>query len=145
MQADNSWILAYDNLSGIPHWLSDSLCRLATGGGFSIRRLYTDSEEQLFEAMRPVILNGIDHLPERADLADRAVVLTLASISETDRKDEDDLYAEFEAALATNSKRAIRRREYRPQAPILDSPAKQAANGGFCGVGNCRGTRAGTS
>jgi hypothetical protein len=97
--ADNSWVLAYDNLSGMPHWLSDSFCRLATGGGFSTRRLYTDSEEQIFEAMRPVILNGIDHLPERADLAERALVLTLPSISEADRKDEDDLYAEFEAAL----------------------------------------------
>jgi len=33
--AVNSWVIAYDNLSGIQHWLSDALCRLATGGGFS--------------------------------------------------------------------------------------------------------------
>jgi hypothetical protein len=97
--ANNSWVVAYDNLSGIPHWLSDSFCRLSTGGGFSTRLLYTDSEEQIFEAMRPVILNGIDHLPERADLADRALVLTLPHIPAEQRKDEDDLYAEFEAAL----------------------------------------------
>src|SRR4029077_13027101 len=46
--ANNSWIIAYDNLSGIPYWLSDSLCRLATGGGFSTRELYSDAEEVFF-------------------------------------------------------------------------------------------------
>ena len=97
--ANNSWVIAYDNLSGIPHWLSDSLCRLATGGGFSTRELYTDSEEIFFEAMRPVILNGIDQLAERADLADRALVLNLPRIVDSDRRDEAHLYAEFEESL----------------------------------------------
>src|SRR6516164_6564020 len=43
--ANNSYLLAYDNLSGLPHWLSDSLCRLATGGSFAVRQLYTDDDE----------------------------------------------------------------------------------------------------
>ena len=51
--ASNGWIISFDNLSRIPHWLSDALCRLATGGGFSTRELYTDSEEVLFDAQRP--------------------------------------------------------------------------------------------
>jgi hypothetical protein len=29
----SGWLLAYDNISVLPRWLSDSLCRLATGGG----------------------------------------------------------------------------------------------------------------
>ena len=37
--AMNGWLLAYDNLSSLPNWLSDSLCRLATGGGFATRAL----------------------------------------------------------------------------------------------------------
>jgi len=97
--ANNSWVIAYDNLSGIPQWFSDSLCRLATGGGFSTRELYTDSDEVFFDVMRPVILNGIDHLAERADLADRALILKLPHIPEKDRKDEAQLYADFERAL----------------------------------------------
>jgi hypothetical protein len=60
--AANGWIISFDNLSHIPHWLSDALCRLATGGGFSTRELYTDSEEVLFDAQRPAILNGIEEL-----------------------------------------------------------------------------------
>src|ERR1035437_950393 len=43
--AINSWVIAYANLSGIPQWLSDALCRLATGGGVSTRELYSDTEE----------------------------------------------------------------------------------------------------
>ncbi len=43
--ANNSYLLAFDNLSGLPHWLSDALCRLATGGSFAVRQLYTDDEE----------------------------------------------------------------------------------------------------
>jgi hypothetical protein len=94
--ANNSWVVAYDNLSGIPQWLSDALCRLATGGGFSTRELYSDTEEVILDLTRPVILNGIDHLAERPDLADRAILLHLPRIAEDARRDEEQLYATYE-------------------------------------------------
>jgi hypothetical protein len=75
--ANNSYLLAFDNLSGLPHWLSDALCRLATGGSFAVRQLYTDEEEVLFEASRPILLNGIEDVISRPDLGDRAIFLTL--------------------------------------------------------------------
>lgn len=96
--ANNGWCVAFDNLSGIPVWLSDAICRLATGGGFSTRELYTDSEEVLFDAMRPVILNGIDELASRHDLLDRALVLNLPPIPEEKRRDEATFWRDFEAA-----------------------------------------------
>src|SRR6266699_5908589 len=46
--------------------------------------------------MRPVILNGIDHLAERPDLADRAIILQLPRIEEDARCDEEQLYAAHE-------------------------------------------------
>ena len=46
--ATNSWFVAFDNLSALSPWLSDCLCRLATGGSFSTRELYSDSEEMIF-------------------------------------------------------------------------------------------------
>src|SRR5262245_44905566 len=76
--ANNGHLLAFDNLSGLPHWLSDALCRLATGGSFAVRQLYTDDEEVLFEAARPILLNGIEEVVSRPDLGDRAIFLTLA-------------------------------------------------------------------
>jgi hypothetical protein len=43
--ASNGHVLAFDNVSGLPAWISDTLCRLATGGGFAVRQLYTDQDE----------------------------------------------------------------------------------------------------
>jgi hypothetical protein len=45
--ASNGHVLAFDNVSGLPGWISDTLCRLATGGGFAVRQLYTDQDEVL--------------------------------------------------------------------------------------------------
>jgi hypothetical protein len=71
--ANNAWVIAYDNLSGITPSLSDALCSLATGGGFATRQNYTDDEEAIFQAERPILINGIDELAIRPDLLDRCV------------------------------------------------------------------------
>jgi hypothetical protein len=94
--ATNGHVLAFDNVSGLPGWLSDTLCRLATGGGFAARQLFTDADETLFEAMRPIILNGIEDIVTRPDLADRAVFLTLEPIPEERRRAEEQLWAAFQ-------------------------------------------------
>jgi hypothetical protein len=96
--ASNSHVLAFDNLSGLPPWLSDTLCRLTSGGAFSTRRLFTDQDEILFTAARPIILNGIEDVITRPDLADRAILLTLAPIAERQRRLEHALWREFEPA-----------------------------------------------
>ena len=96
--ASNGHVLAFDNVSGLPGWISDTLCRLATGGGFAVRQLYTDQDEVLFDAARPVILNGIEEIVTRPDLADRAVFLTLQPIPEEHRRPEQELWAAFDAA-----------------------------------------------
>ena len=66
--ANNGHLLAFDNLSGLPPWLSDALCRLASGGSFAVRQLYTDDEEVLFKAARPILLNGIEDVIGRQRL-----------------------------------------------------------------------------
>jgi hypothetical protein len=96
--ANNTHVLAFDNLSRLPWWISDTLCRLATGGGFSVRQLYTDQEEVLFNALRPVILNGIEDIVDRPDLADRALFLNLEPIPDVRRQTEAQLNARLEAA-----------------------------------------------
>ena len=97
VSASNSWALVFDNLSGVPAWFADALCRLATGSGFATRMLHTDRSETIFDAARPIVLNGIPSLTDRADLADRAVTIHLATITEEARDSEDDLIAAFEA------------------------------------------------
>ena len=96
ISAINSWMLVFDNLSGMPPWLSDSFCRLSTGGGISNRELYTNGEEFILDAMRPVLLNGIDSLSERSDLADRALIFNLPQIPKENRQSEKRFWANFE-------------------------------------------------
>lgn len=96
--ARNRWCLTFDNLSHVSNSLSDALCRLATGGGLSTRELYSDDEETLFEALRPVIINGIEDLATRGDLLSRAVVLYLPPLKSETRLKEADLWREFERA-----------------------------------------------
>ena len=96
--ASNGHVLAFDNLSGLPPWLSDTLCRLTSGGAFSTRRLFTDQDEILFAAARSIILNGIEEVITRPDLADRAILLMLAPIAERQRRPETALWREFELA-----------------------------------------------
>ena len=60
IDASNGHVLAFDNVSGLPPWLSDTLCRLTSGGAFSTSRLFTDQDEILFAVVRPVVLNRIE-------------------------------------------------------------------------------------
>jgi hypothetical protein len=96
--ANGAWVVAYDNLSHLPQWLSDALCRLATGGGFSTRQLYTDDEEVIFNAKRPVILTSITDVVIAGDLMDRSVTLQLEHIPEEQRKTEQQFDAAFSGA-----------------------------------------------
>jgi hypothetical protein len=96
--AKNGWLIALDNLSRIQTWLSDALCRLATGGGFATRELYANDEEVLFDAKRPILLNGIEELATRSDLLERAIVLSLPTIPEDKRRTEARFWREFEDA-----------------------------------------------
>ena len=96
--ATNGWLIALDNLSHLPDWLSDALCRLATGSGFATRELYTDADETIFAAQRPIVLNGIEEVATRGDLLDRAITLYLPTIPEEQRQDEKVFWEAFEQA-----------------------------------------------
>lgn len=96
IKANGTWVLAFDNLSGVPPKMSDILCKLSTGGGFSTRKLHTDDEEAVFNTMRPLILNGIDDIAKRPDLLDRALILNLPTIDSKYRKAEREFWQEFE-------------------------------------------------
>ena len=90
--AQNGYVVALDNLSSIDAALSNSLCRLVTGTGLRRRKLYTDDEECLIAACRPVILNGIPALAVRPDLAERSISITLPAIPEERRRTEAEYW-----------------------------------------------------
>ncbi len=94
--ATNSWVVSLDNVSRVEDWLSDCLCRLATGGGFTTRELYTDSDETIFDAQRPIVTNGIEDYIVRGDLLDRALIVRVPVIPDDKRRSEAEMVAHFE-------------------------------------------------
>jgi hypothetical protein len=96
--ANANWILGFDNLSGLKTAMSDAFCRLATGGGFATRELWTNKQEALFSAKRPLILNGIADIASRQDLAERSLIVRLPPIPPSLRKAESRLYRDWEDA-----------------------------------------------
>ena len=134
--ASNGHVLAFDNVSGLPAWISDTLCRLATGGGFAVRQLYTDDDEILFDATRPVILNGIEEIVTRPDLADRAVFLTLQPIPEEHRRSGAGIMGRVRGRATAHPWCAARRGGGGPQAVARDTAGEAAPHGGFRAVGD---------
>ncbi len=92
----NGWLLAYDNLSTIPRWMSDGLCLVSTGGAYAGRTEYSSWERTIIKAERPILLTGIDEFVRRGDLSDRAVILHLPPIPPRRRRREDELWKAFE-------------------------------------------------
>ncbi len=99
VMSKNSHVQTFDNLSGLAAWLSDALAKLATGGGFSYRSLYSNDEEFIFEGRRPIIMNGIEDFATRGDLVDRCLFLRVAPIPEDKRKTERELAKEIDKEI----------------------------------------------
>jgi hypothetical protein len=98
VSATHNHLLAYDNLSDLPVWLSDLLCCITSGTGYSKRAMYTDFDEVLLTAQRPVVVNGIAETVQRSDLLDRSLLLTLEPIPEGKRQAEKEFWDDFTAA-----------------------------------------------
>jgi hypothetical protein len=95
-QLSHHWSPFYDNVTTIPVWISDALCRAVTGDGFSKRELYTNDEDVVYSFRCCLALNGINIAAQKADLLDRSILFGLERIPPEKRKDERTFWAEFE-------------------------------------------------
>lgn len=77
--AQSNYVMAFDNLSSLTKKVSDHWCELATGLGVRIKKYYKTSEYITFEAIRPIIANGISQNLIESDVLTRAVQVELAS------------------------------------------------------------------
>lgn len=77
IQAEHAHVLLYDNISGLDGDLSDAFCRVATGDGFAIRSLYSDRDQVVFRAARPVLFTSIVDALVRPDLLSRSLIAQL--------------------------------------------------------------------
>lgn len=83
--ASGSWMTCLDNVSDIPAWLSDAICRAVTGDGMLRRQLYTDSDVSVLSFRRVISMTSVDPGRLHGDLADRLVVIELDRIPEESR------------------------------------------------------------
>lgn len=93
------WFLPFDNVSKIDEETSDTLCRAITGGGIQQRKLFTDADDYIFTFQKCLALNGINNVANRPDLLDRAILIELCRIKESDRRELLKLIADFEKDL----------------------------------------------
>lgn len=97
--ASENFLLVFDNTSSMRWDMSDALCSLATGSGFSTRKYYTDNELRTFNACRPVIMNGIGQFASRPDFLERSVQLRLQKMPDGRRLTEKELEAQLRLLL----------------------------------------------
>ncbi len=97
VSASHAWLMTYENMSKLDTSRSDELARLATGGGVSVRTLFTDDEERLFKARRPIVINGIEEISTRSDLLSRMLILRPQYIAPMEY--DPRILEQFEAAV----------------------------------------------
>jgi hypothetical protein len=97
--SQHSRLLPLDNVSHLFPELADVLCGIATGSGRGARQLYTDGDETILGACNPIMINGIEGLLTRADLADRCLSVMLTEISDEVRRDEAEMRGTIAAAV----------------------------------------------
>jgi hypothetical protein len=89
-----SWATVFDNVSTIPEWQSDALCKTVTGDAFTKRKLYADRELSVVSFRRVLAITTIDAGALRGDLAERLLLVELERIDK--RRSESEIEARFE-------------------------------------------------
>jgi putative DNA primase/helicase len=95
ISAASQMCVTFENVSSLSGRQSDWMCRLATGGAFRTRTLYTNDEESILKFCRPAIINGIPNVVSRGDLASRSISIELEMIDESRRQEESDIETKF--------------------------------------------------
>ncbi|GGM67109.1 ATP-binding protein [Longimycelium tulufanense] len=97
--AAGSWVVTLDNISTIPPWFSDALCKAVTGDAMTKRALYTDGDLSVLAFLRPVIMTTIEAGALRGDLAERMLPIELERIPPDQRRTEKSVRLAYEDAM----------------------------------------------
>jgi hypothetical protein len=88
----------FDNLVHISGRQAELMCQAVTGGGFSKRELFTDSDEILYDFRRAILVTGINVPSISPDLLDRFLMIQLDRVTREARQTESALWRAFDAA-----------------------------------------------
>lgn len=95
----NSSLCCFDNVSSIPDDISDILCTAVTGGNYNKRALYTNSNLTTLSLHNTLVINGINAVPGKDDLAERMLLLKLKPYKTNERRSDNDIWGKFKVDL----------------------------------------------
>ena len=93
----NTYLAAFDNTASLSAKFSDILCAAITGTKDAKRKLYSNCDQVTLSLHNLVVINGIDIVPRRSDLADRSLLFELCPIPPSARKTDDAFWSAFKA------------------------------------------------
>jgi hypothetical protein len=96
--ANASWVVALDNVSAVPAWLSDTLCKAVTGDGIVERTLHTDDDITVLTFRRVIALTSIDAGQLAGDLAERMLPVELDPIPPEQRRTDAEITTAYDTA-----------------------------------------------
>jgi hypothetical protein len=102
VSANSAWTTLVDNVSTIPEWWSNALCKAVTGDGLLRRSLYANSDVCVLSFRRVIAITSIDAGALRGDLGERLLVIDTPSIGAEHRRSDAVLnraYARAHPAL----------------------------------------------
>jgi hypothetical protein len=96
-KVSHDWLTMYDNVSIIKEDISNILCRVATGGSSSKRKIYSVDDDFISKFKGCVALNSTGFKNNvKPDLLDRALLIELERITSINRMTEQELINGFE-------------------------------------------------
>lgn len=96
---NHNYLTCFDNISYVSDEMSDLLCRVTTGTGYSKRKLYTDDDTIAYKFKRPIGINGINLASVKSDFLDRCLIIELERIPKEKRRKDEDIKSEFKSLL----------------------------------------------
>lgn len=91
----NNYMVCFDNTAALSSKVSNILCAAITGSKEAKRKLYTDYDQVILNLHNLVVLNGIDIVPFKSDLAERSLLFELLPISKAQRKTDNAFWSDF--------------------------------------------------
>ena len=91
----NTYLATLDNTEPLSTAFSNILCAAITGATDTRRTLYTTNDLTLLNLHNLILINGVDAIPRKSDLIDRALCFELKSISKKDRKTDAEIWGTF--------------------------------------------------
>lgn len=96
LDAYNERILVLDNVTTIPPYANNALCRISTGGSMKKKRLYMDKTRVAVYVANPIVITSTDRVLNTPDLVSRSILLELPPISDEGRWDESKALRRFQ-------------------------------------------------